>query len=175
MAQRQGVRPEEVARLLLAQALMNPAGDPVDTLLVRVDKLEKRVAELAAASSRPAPAGDRFGTEEERQPRRGAEGGWGPRRDDFGAPSRSPYQGDRGPRPPRGDVDRTRRSFGDRQGYGGRPGYGDRQGSGYGDRSNRGSGERPGYGRPRDFDNRPQRRDWDERPPRRNWDERPPR
>lgn len=170
MAQRQGVRPEEVARLLLAQALMNPAGDPVDALLVRVDKLEKRVAELATASSaRPAATGDRFNTEDNRPPRRSFDSGGGSRRDDFAGSSRPPFQDDRGPRPPRGDVDRNRRPFGDRQGYG------DRQGSGYGDRPNRNYGDRPAYSRPRDFDSRPPRRDWDERPPRRNWDERPQR
>src|SRR5579859_5355413 len=144
MAQRQGVRPDEVARLLLAEALMNPAGDPVDLLRVRVDQLEKRVNELATAGT---PA-DQERAQHGRPPFEARP----PRRDDFQErPRFGSGAGDRA-RQPRNDLDRPRAPYPDR----GRPPYQDRPARPFNDR--------PSYARPRDFDDRaPRRREFDDR------------
>ena len=134
-AEREGVEPEELAEELLAAAIRRPVAQSLVDVLARLDKLERRVSDLAAArhTAEPAPPPRR----EERPRTDFGRGGYGERRNDRGGFG----GGDRGyGQRSQGGGFRGERRYDDRP----RGGYGDR-GFDRGERGYDRGGEREGY------------------------------
>ena len=156
-AEREGVTADELAEELLGAAIRRTAGESLSDVIARLEKVERTVAELGAARSRPETPPPARRPEE--RPRgdfggRAPAGSYGERRapDRFGSGDRGGYAG------PRRQDDRPR--------FGERP-----LSSGFGRSDNR-FGDRPRFDAPdrgpaRPFDRHNDREDSRERPPHR--------